>query len=144
MHESRHDEVLSRLSKIYASVRIGDPLAEGTLVGPLVNQRAVEGFVAAVEAAKAEGGTVAVGGRRATSAGPGNFVEPTIITGLDWSRTTIAKEETFAPILYVFKYRDLNEAIAMNNDVPQGLSSAIFSDSLRATERFRLSRNRSA
>jgi len=134
VHESRHDDVVSRLAKIYGSVRIGDPLAEGTLVGPLISARAVDGFLAAIERAKGEGGTVVAGGRRAEAGG--NFVEPTIVTGLDWARTTIAKEETFAPILYVFKYRELDEAIAMNNGVPQGLSSAIFTDSLRAGERF--------
>lgn len=136
VHESRHDEVVSRLAKIYASVRIGDPMADGTLVGPLINQRAVDGFLSAVETAKAEGGKVVVGGKRAATAGSGFFVEPTIITGLNWSATKVAKEETFAPILYVFKFRTLDDAIAMNNDVPQGLSSAIFSDSVRATERF--------
>jgi len=136
VHDARHDDVVERLSKIYASVKIGDPLAEGTLVGPLISERAVSGFLAALGRAKDEGGTVVVGGKRAGGVAGGNFVEPTIVTGLDWARTTIAKEETFAPILYVFKYRTLDEAIAMNNGVPQGLSSAIFSDSLRSAEQF--------
>jgi aldehyde dehydrogenase (NAD+) len=137
VHESLHDEVVDRLAKAYATARIGDPLAEGTLVGPLINQRSVKGFEHAIEAAKSEGGKVVCGGTRASipNLGP-NFVHPAIVTGLDWKSTRIAREETFAPILYVFKFKRLEEAIAMQNDVVQGLSSSVFTDSLRSAEQF--------
>ncbi len=137
VHESIVDEVVSRLAAAYKTAKIGDPLKEGTLVGPLINQRAVENFLAAVEAAKAQGGTVVVGGGKAQVEGlNGNFVEPTIIRMPDGKVLPISCEETFAPILYVSTFREISEAIAQNNSVAQGLSSAIFTDSLRAAEQF--------
>ncbi len=136
-HEKIADALLAKLVKAYSSVRIGDPAAEGTLVGPLVNARAVEGFTAAVAAAKRQGGTVLVGGEKHTQSGlTGHFVQPTIIRAPANNVLPIASEETFAPILYVFTYRDAEEAIAMQNSVAQGLSSAIFTRSAGLAERF--------
>jgi len=136
-HEKIADSLLAKLVKAYSSVRIGDPGAEGTLVGPLVNARAVEGFTAAVAAAKQQGGTVLVGGERHTQSGlAGHFVQPTIIRAPANNVLPIASEETFAPILYVFTYRDPEDAIAMQNSVAQGLSSAIFTRSASLAERF--------
>jgi aldehyde dehydrogenase (NAD+) len=102
-------------------------------MGPLNSQDAVKGYLAAIEQAKAAGGTIASGG--AAIDRPGNFVLPTIVSGLS-NDADVVQTETFAPILYVMKYRDLDDAIAMQNDVPQGLSSAIFTNNLRAAEQF--------
>jgi aldehyde dehydrogenase (NAD+) len=134
LHESIADRVVERLAAAYRTIRIGDPLAEGTLVGPLINERAVEGFLAAVAAARAQGGTVVVGGDRVP--GKGHFVQPTIVRAPASNELPIAREETFAPILYVFTYRDLDGAIAAHNSVDQGLSSAIFTTDVRQAERF--------
>jgi aldehyde dehydrogenase (NAD+) len=137
VHESIVDDVVARLTAAYKSAKLGDPLKEGTLVGPLISARAVEGFLAGVAAAKQQGGTVVCGGQRARLEGlHGNYVEPTIIRAPANNRLPIAADETFAPILYVFSYKDVSEAIALNNNVVQGLSSAIFTDSLRAAESF--------
>ena len=122
-----------RLTAAYATVRIGDPLAPGTLMGPLISARAVEGFRRAVDAAVAQGGAVVCGGKALE--GKGWFVQPTIVAA-EAAHLPIADEETFAPILYVFTVGDLDEAIARHNAVGQGLSSAIFTESLRASERF--------
>ncbi|RMG93444.1 MAG: aldehyde dehydrogenase family protein [Deltaproteobacteria bacterium] len=135
VHASRYDEVLARLRAAYEQVieRIGDPLDEKILVGPLVDGRAVERFETAVATARAQGGSVVVGGRRRP--GPGHFVEPTLVAvpggGID-----IMAEETFAPILYVAPVADLDEAIAANNAVEQGLSSALFTRDVGAMGRF--------
>lgn len=137
LHKSIASKVVERLVRAYKTVTIGDPLAEGTLVGPLINAGAVQGFQRAIAAAKEQGGTVLVGGgTHTTGAGGGYFVQPTIVQAPPDNRLPIAGEETFAPILYVFTYETLDEAIAMNNSVDQGLSSAIFTDSVRAMERF--------
>jgi aldehyde dehydrogenase (NAD+) len=140
VHESHAAGFVERLARAYRSVRIGDPLADGTLVGPLINARAVEGFQHAVARARAEGGTVVVGGGRpvglSSALARGHFVEPTIIEAPAGGVLPIASQETFAPILYVFRYRTLEEAIALQNSVDQGLSSAIFTDSVRESERF--------
>jgi len=139
LHESIASSFVERLAAAYKTIRIGDPLAEGTLVGPLINERAVEGFLAAVAAAKAQGGTVVVGGARHTPSkdfARGHFVQPTIIRAPTGNNLPIARDETFAPILYVFTYSDLDEAIATHNSVDQGLSSAIFTTDLRQAERF--------
>ncbi len=135
VHEKVADALVAKLAKAYASVKIGDPAQEGTLVGPLVNQRAVEGFAAAVAAARKQGGTVVVGGDRVAGLA-GNFVQPTIIRAPASNTLPIAMDETFAPILYVFTFRDPEEAIAMQNSVAQGLSSAIFTKSAALAERF--------
>ncbi len=134
VHESIVEEVVKRLSRAYASAKIGAPLAEGTLVGPLINQRAVDGYVAAVAAAKAEGGTIVSGGE--AIGGKGYFVRPTIVRAPAGNQLPISLHETFAPILYVFTYKTLDEAMAMNNAVDQGLSSAIFTRGVMAAEKF--------
>jgi len=123
-----------KLVRAYESVAIGDPLAAGTLMGPLSSERAVDAYEAAIEAAKAQGGELISGGKR--QAGPGYFVAPTLIEAPSQDDFPIAWEETFAPILYLFEVASLDEAIACQNAVSQGLSSAIFTESMRAAERF--------
>jgi aldehyde dehydrogenase (NAD+) len=132
------DQVVERLTAAYMTIRIGNPLAEGTLVGPLINQRAVDGFLHAVAKAKEQGGTVVTGGQVVKVAGSegGFYVQPTIIRAPAGNRLAIALEETFAPILYVFTYKEVDEALAMNNMVDQGLSSACFTDSMQVAEKF--------
>ena len=103
--------------------------------GPLISRLAVESYLNALANARADGGTILVGGRRLDDM-PGFFVEPTIVRAPKSNRLRIADEETFAPILYAFIFRELDEALAANNAVSQGLSSAIFTDSLRSAERF--------
>jgi aldehyde dehydrogenase (NAD+) len=126
-------ELMGKLVAAYKQVPIGDALAQGTLMGPLVNMHAVDKMFEAIEKAKAEGGEVVCGGNRRPDIGP-FFVEPTIIRMP--GQTPIVKDETFAPILYVMEYDQFSEAIAMHNDVPQGLSSAIFTESMRRAEEF--------
>jgi len=138
-HTDVVDDVVARLAKAYATVPIGDPLAGGTLMGPLISDQSVQAMKAAIERAVAEGCTVVCGGiegieRQASK--PGHFVEPTIIRVPKGTVPAITKEETFAPILYVFEIADLDEAMRIHNDVDQGLSSAIFTDSVRNAERF--------
>ncbi|HQR40402.1 MAG TPA: aldehyde dehydrogenase family protein [Blastocatellia bacterium] len=125
-------EFTRRLVAAYATVRIGDPLDATTLMGPLINQRAVDGMMAAIEKARAEGGEVLCGGGRINR--PGFFVEPTIVRATP--DMSIVRDETFAPILYIIEVESLDEAIRVQNDVPQGLSSAIFTDSARSAETF--------
>ncbi len=126
-------ELTGRLARAYEQVQIGDPLAEGTLMGPLVTSHAVEAMFSALAQARADGGEILAGGRMRPDLGP-NYVEPTIV--LMPAQTPIVTQETFAPILYVLPYRELDEALTLHNAVSQGLSSAIFTDSLRAAERF--------
>jgi aldehyde dehydrogenase (NAD+) len=114
-------------------VPIGDALAPATLMGPLVNMPAVDAMFDAIDQARAEGGEVVCGAKRRPDIGP-FFVEPTIIRMP--AQTPIVKQETFAPILYVMEYDQFAEALAMHNDVPQGLSSAIFTESMRRAEEF--------
>lgn len=130
VHQDIAPQLLPRLVAAYKQVRIGDPLTDGVLMGPLIDAGAVQGFSHAVETAVAQGGQVLTGGK----ALHGNYVEPTLIqahVGMG-----IVKEETFAPILYVLNYSTLEEAIEIQNSVPQGLSSAIFTDSFRSAETF--------
>lgn len=136
VHESIHDDVLDKLVKAYGQVekKIGDPTDPANLMGPLNSQDAVKAYLAAIEKAKAAGGTIASGGKALTDR-KGNFVLPAIVTGLS-NDAEVVQTETFAPILYVMKYRDLDDAIAQQNDVPQGLSSAIFTTNLKASEAF--------
>ena len=133
VHTSVADRLLDRLTKAYKQVPIGDPLKAGVLMGPLVTPKAVEDMMAALEKARAQGGTVVYGGRRLPSIG-GQFVEPTIVRMP--AQTEIVREETFAPILYVLEYDELEAAIRLHNEVPQGLSSAIFTLNVREAERF--------
>lgn len=125
IHKDLYDDFLPRLVSAYATVPIGNPLDAGTLMGPLHTEAAVKQFVEGVARAKAQGGKVLCGGN-ALSDREGNFVEPTIIE-IDPS-AEIVKEELFVPILYVMKFDTLEEAIELNNSVPQGLSSSIFTN----------------
>lgn len=132
VHDSIMQEVCDVVVSAYGQVRIGDPMSPETLMGPLTDEASVQRFEAAVESAKAAGGEVLTGGARIE--GEGHFVQPTVIRAQnDWD---IVQSETFAPILYVIPFSDLDEAIAMQNDVKQGLSSAIFTNDLRSAERF--------
>jgi aldehyde dehydrogenase (NAD+) len=133
VHKDVSEKLIQRLLDAYRQVRIGDPLESGTLMGPLVNSKAVEDMLAALERAKKEGGKIVTGGKRRTDLGS-NFVEPTIVKMP--KQTDIVKEETFAPILYLMEYESLEEAMHIHNDVPQGLSSAIFTESMRKVETF--------
>ncbi len=126
-------ELCDRLVRAYKSVPIGDPMSDGILMGPLVNEAAVTTMMAAIKRAEAEGGQVLTGGGRLPALGA-NFVEPTIIRMP--RQTALVCEETFAPILYIMDYETLDEAIAMHNAVPQGLSSAIFTEDLAGSEAF--------
>ncbi|MFO0833270.1 MAG: aldehyde dehydrogenase family protein [Phycisphaerales bacterium] len=137
-HADVVDQVVERLAAAYKTIRIGNPLAEGTLVGPLINQRAVDGYLQAIAKAKEQGGTLVTGGQvvRVPGGEGGYYVQPTIIRAPAGNALPISMEETFAPILYVFTYREIDEAIAMNNMVDQGLSSACFTDSMQNAEKF--------
>ncbi len=126
--------LVERLVRAYRSAAIGDPMEAGTLVGPLVSPAAVEAMMTALARAKKEGGEVVFGGERVKRAG--NFVTPAIVRVPRGKALPVAREETFAPILYVFEVRDLDEAVRLHNGVDQGLSSAIFTGSVRAAERF--------
>ncbi|WP_242103425.1 aldehyde dehydrogenase family protein [Lysobacter sp. M2-1] len=136
VHESIYEDVLGKLKTAYAQVesRIGDPTDPANLMGPLNSRDAVDAFLDAVEKAKAAGGTIESGGA-ALSDRKGNFVLPTLVTGLS-NDAEIVQHETFAPILYVMKFDTLDEAIELQNAVPQGLSSAIFTTNLKAAEAF--------
>jgi aldehyde dehydrogenase (NAD+) len=135
VHEAVYDDVLSKLVAAYKQVekKIGDPTDPSNLMGPLNSRDAVEAYLDAVSQAKAAGGKVETGG--AAIEGKGNFVLPTIVTGLT-NDAAIVQHETFAPILYVMKFRTLEEAIDMQNAVPQGLSSSIFTTDLKAAEAY--------
>mmetsp|Transcript_11576 Transcript_11576/g.19705 ORF Transcript_11576/g.19705 Transcript_11576/m.19705 type:complete len:529 (+) Transcript_11576:45-1631(+) len=126
LHKDIYDNMVDRLLKAYGALPIGDPLEPKTLVGPLHTKGAVQSFVGAVEKAKAQGGKVLIGGTALER--PGNYVVPTIISISH--DAPIVHQETFAPILYVIKFSTLDEAIQWNNEVSQGLSSAIFSTSM--------------
>lgn len=133
IHRSTARQLIERLVRAYRQVRIGDPRQDGVLMGPLVNKEAVDQMMAALQRAQEQGGEILCGGKRLSDLGE-CFVEPTIVKMP--AQTEIVKEETFAPILYLMEYEDLDEALRMHNDVPQGLSSAIFTQSLRTAERF--------
>jgi aldehyde dehydrogenase (NAD+) len=132
VHRSRAAELERRLTAAYAQVRIGDPLEADTLMGPLIDAGAVSRYSAAITAAVAQGGHLLCGGNVLKRAG--NFVEPTIIRAN--AEMAVVGTETFAPILYLMSFDALDEALAIQNSVAYGLSSAIFSDSLQSTERF--------
>ena len=132
IHESRFDETVARLVQAYAQIRIGDPLAHDTLLGPLIDEDARRAFLAAVSEAQAAGGGLLHGGN--VLPGHGFFVEPTLMRAENaWP---VVQRETFAPLLYVMPFRTLDEAIRLQNGVPQGLSSSIFTNDLRHAERF--------
>ncbi len=125
-------DLTARLVKAYQSVKIGDPLEAGTVMGPLIDKGAVDEFLAAIETIRKQGGEILTGGKAVDR--PGFFVQPTLVKANP--RMEIVGEETFAPILYVFQIDDLEEAIRLHNGVRQGLSSAIFTRNLQAAERF--------
>jgi len=133
VQKSVASQLTDALVAAYGQVTIGDPLDSSTLMGPLITEHSVKGMAKAIESAVAQGGEVIVGGE-ALSDRPGHFVQPTIIRMP--SQTPQVHEETFAPILYVMEYDSLDEAIAMQNAVPQGLSSSIFTTNLQTAERF--------
>ena len=136
VHESIYEDVLGKLVAAYAQVekKIGDPTDPANLMGPLNSQSAVDAYLDAIERAKAAGGKVESGGAALTDR-KGFFVLPTLVTGLT-NDAEVVQTETFAPILYVMKYSSLDEAIDLQNAVPQGLSSAIFTSNLQAAEAF--------
>jgi aldehyde dehydrogenase (NAD+) len=135
-HSSIADELIERLKNAYTTLPIGSPLADGTLVGPLVDAASFEGFGKALSAAQADGGELIVGGERvlAAEANDAFYVQPAIVRMP--SQTEIVKTETFSPILYVLTYDTFDEAIALQNDVAQGLSSAVFTLNVREAEQF--------
>nr|WP_304940780.1 aldehyde dehydrogenase family protein [Thioalkalivibrio sp. XN279] len=132
VHEKLFDELAHRLMHAYQQVKVGDPLDAGTLMGPLIDGDAVLRYEAAIEKVIVRGGRVLTGGH--VIEGKGHFVQPTIVKASnEWD---VVQEETFAPILYLIPFHHFDEAIALNNAVRQGLSSAIFTDDLQAAERF--------
>lgn len=135
VHDSVYDALVPRLAKAYQSVTIGSPLTAGNLVGPLIDRAAFDKMQAALEAARSAGGKV-VGGERVLDqeAADAYYVRPAIIEMP--AQAGPVKEETFAPILYVMKYSEFDEALALHNDVPQGLSSSIFTNDMREAETF--------
>ena len=133
MHTSIASDLTKRLVKAYKQVRIGDPLQAETLMGPLVVNTSVEEMMDAIKQAVSDGGEIVFGGHMLPDLGA-NFVEPTIIKMP--AQTEIVRTETFAPVLYLLEYESIQEAIEIHNDVPQGLSSAIFTESLREAETF--------
>ncbi len=135
VHDSVYDALVPRLAKAYQSVTIGSPLTAGNLVGPLIDKAAFDKMQAALEAARSAGGKV-VGGERVLDqeAADAYYVRPAIIEMP--AQAGPVKEETFAPILYVMKYSEFDEALALHNDVPQGLSSSIFTNDMREAETF--------
>jgi aldehyde dehydrogenase (NAD+) len=133
VHGSIHDSFMARLVDLYRGTSVGDPRDNDNLMGPLVDTAAVDTMMATLETIRAQGGTVVLGGDRLDLPG-GCYVTPCIVEA--GSDMPIVREETFAPILYVMKYRTLNEAIAIQNGVPQGLSSAIITNDLRESELF--------
>jgi len=136
VHEEVYDTLRDRLVKAYKQVKIGDPLAEGTLMGPLVEPKSVTDMMHAVESVKKEGGRVLIGGEKLSGADylGGCYVTPCIAEAKNEYK--IVQEETFAPILYLMKYKTMDEAIGYQNGVPQGLSSAIFTTNLLEAEQF--------
>ena len=118
-----------RILEAYEQVVIDDPMYEETMMGPLITEQAVEDYMSALDMALLQGGKILCGGKL-----EGNYVKPAVVEMM--SQTSIVKKETFAPILYLLEYENLDQAIEMNNDVPQGLSSSIFTDSLKKAEQF--------
>ena len=132
VHESRYEEVVQRLIQAYKQVKVGDPLKSGVLMGPLIDEKALEEFRMTLEEARQDGGEIICGGEVLET--PGFFVKPTLVRAENhWN---VVQRETFAPILYVMSYQILEEAIALQNQVPQGLSSSFFTLNLRHAEKF--------
>ncbi len=133
VHESQYHELIKKLQHAYEQVTIGDPLDKKNLMGPLIDQQAVEHFTHAISRIKKAGGQIVFGGEVLNQSG--SFVQPTLVSDVQ-NNWDIVQEETFAPILYVMSYRTLEEAISLQNSVPQGLSSALFTQNLKDAERF--------
>jgi len=134
IHEKIYDTFIRKLKANYKNVNIGDPLDPKTLMGPLIDETAVADYEAAVKAAKEQGGKVLYGGKVMKPFGAATFVLPTIIE--IENKKDIVQNETFAPVLYVMKYKTFAQALKMHNDVPQGLSSAVYTDSVSEGESF--------
>lgn len=135
LHEDVFDDFAQKLKNAYSSVPIGNPLQEGTLMGPVVNQAAVTSYKNALKKIKEQGGEIIYGGKVIEKDVPGKlYLEPTIV--IAENDMPIVQQETFAPILYLIKITDIDEAIELHNDVPQGLSSAIFTENLHYAEQF--------
>jgi len=134
VHSSVADELVGRITAAYRQLPIGDPAADGTLVGPLIHETAYRDMVRALEQARADGGEVFGGERHELGEESAYYVAPAVVRMP--AQTEVVHNETFAPILYVLTYDDLDDAIAMNNAVPQGLSSSIFTTDMREAERF--------
>lgn len=132
VHSAIADKLVNRLAEAYGQIAIGDPLDEGTLMGPVVNERAIDQMMNSLEIAREQGGEVVAGGNRIDR--DGYFVEPTIVKVP--KEASITQDETFAPILWVIEFDTLDEAIQIQNGVTQGLSSAIFTESMKNAERF--------
>ena len=132
VHRAVADKVVSRLAEAYKQVSIGDPLDDGVLMGPVVSEDTIDQMMTALEMATSQGGLIVTGGNRLDR--PGFFVEPTI--AVVPREASVTQDETFAPILWVIEFDTLEEAIEIQNGVTQGLSSAIFTDSVRNAERF--------
>jgi aldehyde dehydrogenase (NAD+) len=132
VHSAIADKLVSRLVDAYQQVTVGDPLEAGTLMGPLVSKRAVDQMMTALDIAREQGARIVTGGNRIDR--PGFFVEPTI--AVVPKSASITQDETFAPILWVIEFDTLEEAIEIQNGVTQGLSSAIFTESLKNSEKF--------
>jgi L-aminoadipate-semialdehyde dehydrogenase len=135
-HDSVVDDLVSRIAAAYLSLPIGSPLDDRTLVGPLIDKAAYDGYVAALEKAVADGGEVIVGGERVLvdEAPDAYYVQPAVVRMP--GQSPVMQTETFAPILYVVDYADFDDALAVHNGVPQGLSSSIFTLDAREAERF--------
>jgi aldehyde dehydrogenase (NAD+) len=133
MHKSIASELTEKINNAYKQVKIGNPIEEGILMGPLVTKAAVEDMMAALEKAQEQGGEIILGGKRLPGLGE-QFVEPAVVKMP--KQTEIVYIETFAPILYLMEYEDLEEAIHLHNEVPQGLSSSIFTTNLLKAEKF--------
>lgn len=132
IHEKVHDQIVERLVKAYGSVTIGDPLDPSTLMGPLIDDGAVKDYQDALAQVTEEGGEILCGGSPVE--GPGSFVQPTIVKA--HRDMKIVREETFAPILYIFRVSSFEEALEIHNSVDQGLSSAVFTNNLLTAERW--------
>lgn len=134
VHEDIYDDLIPKLAKAYGQVRIGNPLEDDTLVGPLIDEDSLDQMMSAIDDAKEQGGNVLAGGDRTSAVDGGAYVTPALIEMQ--KQSAVVQSETFAPILYVMKYKGLDDAIARQNEVPQGLSSAIFTMNMREAERF--------
>ena len=136
LHEDIYDEFLAKLKNIYEKVSIGNPLKDGVIMGPLIDKSAFDNYIDAIKEAQREGGKLVYGGERVNipELSGGYYVQPTIIEATP--NMEIVKKETFAPILYVMKFKTTEEALEIHNNVPQGLASAIFTTDIREEEYF--------